>query len=354
VLGVMRRGPFWIALSVFMLSRSGAGQALPVGATTQHLLPGAPRVVVEYDAQQTSSLLAEGVTRVVAELRVAGFEVQMAGERGADAAVPNEGSASALPPLTPYATMSLSERDDQLTVEIRSDSNANSSRLIILGRERDVAVLALKSAEFLRAGLAPHVQAARSPVTSSGMSHAPAPAAIPQRLPAHLWQLDLGGAFLTNLGVGDHLPLLTIHPAYLALPRLALGAALDLPLGDAHFEASQGSGSYRVWFGSVSASASWLKWRNGEMTVGASAGVARTLSTAVPNPPLKARQPAFWSLALSLDAGLDYQVIEPLALVAEAHLLALSPSPVVAVVEDERRLGRPSLMLGLSARIFYE
>jgi hypothetical protein len=49
--------------------------------------------------------------------------------------------------------------------------------------------------------------------------------------------------------------------------------------------------------------------------------------------------------------GAEIRVNSLVALLGQARVVSLSPNPVVAVLADERRLGGPSILFELGARI---
>jgi hypothetical protein len=282
-----------------------------------------PSVVVSYDADSTSPLLVEARTRLVAELRVAGFDVEPTSSRengvGTTPTIGNEASV--------YADVALSAPSEQLELAVSDHSRAIANRLVLVGKRDDVAAVAIQAVEFLRAGLvprlapAPPVQAAVSTVSAPEVDRASAPS--PESQEARQLRLDLGPTLLTNLGKADRLALLSVRPSLALSTHWSVAASFDAPLGS--------SG-------------------RAEASLGAGLGLARVLSTGAPDAPLVPRQAAAWSLTLGLRAAYEYRIIPAFRVVVAAELLSLSPAPVVAVLTDERRLGSPAAVFDLAAR----
>jgi hypothetical protein len=163
--------------------------------------------------------------------------------------------------------------------------------------------------------------------------------------------LDLGASLLTNGSAADHLPLLSFAAGYAWPERVALSATFDLPLASATFHGPSGSADYRLWLAGLSADYGFVRWRRGQASLGVCVGAARTTTTGHPDAPAEAQSPALWSLALGARAGVELRLTPHVAFLSQLRLLALSPNPVVSVLADERRLGSPSLVLELGARL---
>jgi hypothetical protein len=282
-----------------------------------------------------SPVIEESITRIVAELRAAGFEVELDSSDAGDSRY--------------LAKLRLSLAGDELRVEITSDATA--STVAITGPQQEVAAVALQSAEFLRAGLVPRFAPAQAP---------PAEDVAPKRTeaeapepPADRWLIGLSGALLTNWGAGDRLPLLDIAPGFSLSSRFAVGVHVFVPLADARFQTATGDADYRTWLALAGAEIELLRWSAWQLAAGVNAGVARSVATGRPAVPFEALDSALWSLALGADLSVDYQLLESLALSTQLHVLSLSPQPIVAVREYERGLGRPSLLASLGARVSF-
>jgi hypothetical protein len=309
-----------------------------------------PLVSLEFDPDEPAPLLAQGVTRLVAELKVAGFRVRLL-ERASSATDADRAEPNEIPPL--YASIRLSVVGDRLQIEVDTDSNGTSSRLVLVSGRRDVAVVALQAAEFLSAGLVPRLglPAARRPHPAAANGEAAA-AQAPLGSRPEAFGLALGAAAMTNWASGDALPLLTIHSQLALSPIFSWGTDFYLPVGAARFDAARGSANYRVWLGELDWGVHCLRTPRSTLTLGINAGIARTATAGAPTAPLQPRDPGAWSLALGVGIASEYRLVGALAVIAEARIVTLSPSPVLVVVDDERRLGRPSALLGVGLRVF--
>jgi len=345
------------ALCPHLAAAQTAAEEMPTRAQSKP----ARLVWIQCDSPPELPLLAEGLTRLVAELGVAGFEVKLLGRGESGLA---EGWQEPEPDderegVEPYALLHLSVAGDQLRLEISSHAARTSSHLSIVGKKREVAALCLQAAEFLRAGLVPNLSAPNAPSAPSAppstppepLERPPSAADEPRSSPrSGSFRLDLGAALLSNWGARDSLSLLALRSGYAFTSGFALAAAVYVPLNDARFVASHGFADYRLWLGAVEANYAWLEWPQGELSLGFDAGLARSSSVGTPDAPWQAEQAAAWSLLLGAGLGAEYRVSDAFALAADAHVLSLSPSPVVAIVADERRLGGPAVRFGLGAR----
>jgi len=294
-------------------------------------------VELEYEVASGSAVLGEGVTRVSAELRLAGFDVRLV-EAPSDA-------------IHGYARVRLSEAAGKLSVEIVSHTSETESRLLTVATEREIRATAVQVAEFLRAGLVPRATVRAAPLHNAEPAPQPAPVNARPALKRSL-RVQLGAAVLSNWNAGDLLPLLEIGAGFALSRRAWLTADLHLPLADAHYEASRGSAAYHSWFATLGADSALLSWSAGALSVGVRAGAARVSSAGAPSAPLEGRHASTWALALAAHVEVEQRIVEPLALTAGVAFLTLSPGPVVAVLDDERRLARPALIGAVGARVF--
>jgi len=310
-------------------------------------------VSLEFDRAEAAPLLLQGVTRLAAELKVAGFQPRLP-EREPTVGEPSQSELQGAEPM-PYASIRLALVGDRLQIEVSTESNGTSSRLVLMSGRRDVAAAALQAAEFLSAGLVPRLGLPHARQLRAARSDDRAATAPPSSEPtSETFGLALGGAALTNWAASDVLPLLAVHSSLALSPVFSWGTDFYLPLGAARFDAAHGSASYRVWLGELNLGVTCLRSRRSTLTLGANAGIAWTTTAGSPTAPLQPREPGAWSLAVGLGAASEYRLVGALAVIAEGRVLTLSPSPVVVVVDDERRLGRPSALLGIGLRVFAE
>lgn len=296
-----------------------------------------PTVELDYDTMSTSPLLLHAVTRLRAELHVAGFASAVAEPAAADSG-PREPT---------YGRVSLAVEGEQLRLEVVSASSASSSHATLRGAEREVEGLMLQATEFLRAGLVPRVAPRSSPPVEPAPPERTAPP-LPLR---RRWAVDAGMTLATNWGARDLLPLGSFAALHYPARRLALGAAFDMPLGQARYDATLGSADYRIGFGTLEADYAVLHGARGSLALGIGVGAARTLSSGQPLPPLQPDQASLWSLSLGASLRAELRLWRYFALTARARVVSLSPNPLIAVLDDERRLGSPCLLFGLGARV---
>jgi hypothetical protein len=318
--------------------------ALPSRALADEASPGAiaaeakPVVALDYESTSTAPLLIHAVTRLRAELKVAGF-------------------AEVLPSTEPrkandlgsvYGRVSLAVTGDELRLDIVSTSSATSSHAILLGTEHDVEGVMLQATEFLRAGLVPRL-APRSPrpIEPAPPSREPSTAPAPRRR----WAVDAAATLATNWGAADLLPLASFAAHHYPTRRLSIGVAFDVPLAEAHYDASLGSAAYRIGLGSLEVEYALMRGTRAALSVGLGAGAARTLSSGQPQAPLQAQDASLWSLALGGSVRGELKVSRFLALTGRARVLGMSPNPLIAVIDDERRLGNPCFLFSLGARV---
>jgi hypothetical protein len=79
--------------------------------------------------------------------------------------------------------------------------------------------------------------------------------------------------------------------------------------------------------------------------------MAKTTTTGRPHAPLAPGHAELWSLSLGARLAAEVRLSPILALLGQARLVSLSPNPIVAVLDDERRLGGPSILLELGVRV---
>jgi hypothetical protein len=326
---------------VFLQASPSAAQA-PVAAATPP--SAAPLVRLQYDAVEPPRLVALLVTRLRAELNVAGFSVALpAAADGAGTSASASGEAGG------YADISITESGEQrVQLEIASRTLAASSHVVLLGGERNVPALALQATEFLRAGLVPRLVTSEPAPPSQTSAASPSPA---RDEPPGRFLVDVGATLLTNFRAGDRLALLSLGAGYAWPERASLRAVFDVPLASASYETRVGASDYRIYQGGLEADYAWLRWRGGEATLGLCAGVAKVTTVGRSPTPLEPSSPELWALTLGGRAAVEHRLSPLIAITASVRVLGLSPNPVVAILADERRLGSPSILFQLGARI---
>jgi hypothetical protein len=219
--------------------------------------------------------------------------------------------------------------------------------VVLVGAVHEGPALALQATEFLRAGLLPRVALPAPPLSPA------LPRVEPVRPPPPRGRalLDVGGAWLTNVGAGDGLWLLSLGAGYAFPERFSLSMGADVPLGSATFRASRGAADYRLWGGAWRADYAWLRFRRGEATLGLGIGAARITSAGRPDSPLEGLRSGAWALSLEARFGGELRLTADLAVFARTRVVTLSPNPVVALLAEERRLGAPALLFELGARL---
>jgi hypothetical protein len=302
---------------------------------------------LRYEVNAPPRLVTLLVTRLKAELRVAGFV----------AVLPNvhevAGPGSGLQPVgsSGYADIALSASGERVQLEITSHSRGASSHVVLNGTEREIGPLALQATEFLRAGVTPRdasdstAEARRSSAVDSASRKRP------EGAQGGGWVLDLGATLLTNWSSGDRLPLLSVGTGYALPARLLLGGSVDVPLASATFRATAGSADYRMGLAQLHADYAWLRWASGEATLGLAIGMARVTTAGRPQASMKATSAELWSLTLGARLAAELRFGSSVALLGRARLLGLSPNPLVAIGAEERRLGGPALLFELGVRV---
>jgi len=307
----------------------------------------APQVRLRYDVASAPRLVTLLVTRLSAELKVGGFSPLLP-PRTADGAAAASDEAE---PSGGYGDIALSASGERVQLEITSQALGASSHVVLVGGEREVGALALQATEFLRAGLIPRVapELAAQTTVETQPNAAPRPDTAPKR--SGRWLLDLGPTLLVNWRAGDGLALLSLGAGYAWPGRVSLSGSIDVPLNSATFRTPAGSAEYRLWLGQLQADYAWLQWRNGEATLGLGVGMAKVTTAGKPQAPIEARQPELWSLSLGARLAAELRLSSTIALLGQARVVSLSPNPVVAILADERRLGSPSVLFALGARV---
>lgn len=295
-----------------------------------------PVVTLAYDTASTSPLLLHAVTRLRAELNAAGFT----GVLREPWNVSGGGRASA------YARVSLEVTDESLRLDIVSSSSATSSHAILLGTEREVEGLMLQATEFLRAGIVPRL----APRAAVSVERAPLLPAQRQA-PGRRWAVDAGATLATSWGAADVLPLLSFAAGYYPAARLSVGGSFDIPLASGRYPARLGSATYRILFGSLEAEYVVVGSAPAALALGLSVGAAHTVSWGEPLLPLEPRNASLWSLSLGVGVRAELRLWRFLALTTRLRAISLSPTPLVAVVDDERRLGSPCLLFSFGGRV---
>lgn len=294
-----------------------------------------PVVTLAYDAVSTSPLLLHAVTRLRAELNAAGFV-------GIVTQPTTESPGETVPV---YGRISLLVHGEQLRIDIISTSSATSSHAILLGTEGEIEGLMLQATEFLRAGLVPRL----GPRAVRRGERAVAPP--PRESPRRRWAVDAAMTLGTNWGSEDVLPLVSFAAQHYPAKRLAVGVAFDVPIADARFETAHGAAEYRIGFGQVEMDYTLLGGARGALALGLQLGAARTLSTGQPLPPLEPHSASLWSLSLGVGLRAELRIWRFFAVSTRFHVVGLSPNPLVAVLDEERRLGRPCLLFSLGGRL---
>jgi hypothetical protein len=300
-------------------------------------------VRITHDSHEPPRLVVLAVTRLSAELRVAGFSV--ISSAASDAAGPTIQDRAA----ETYADISVGMLADQLRLDISSRSLGASGHVVLLGRERELGLLALQATEFLRAGLVPRAQLARARTPRANSPPAPAPLRVAE--PHGRWLLDGGAALLTNWGTGDRLPLLAFGAGYEWPQGVSLLASLDAPLHDASFETARGGADYRAWLVGARADYRLLEWSTGALNLGLCAGGAEISSEGRPLPPLEPLRASSWAAYLGASLATEYRLTRVFAVTGQARVVSLSPNPLVSIVDQERRIGSPALLFGVGARL---
>jgi hypothetical protein len=282
-----------------------------------------------------SRVAGQLLTRLNAELKVAGFSV-------------NAGDTPDAP--GDYADIVVTARGERVQVEITTTAEGASSHVVLNGGEREIAALALQATEFLRAGLSPRVTLppASIPAAPAVVSERALPRTPPRG--GFGWG-DVGASVLSSWHAHDRLALLSLAGGYAWPQGVSAGLGLDLPLNSATFRTAHGSADYRVLLTGMDLGYAPLSWSGGAITLGLYAGAARVSSVGHPDAPSLGRSPQLWALALGARLGFWQQLGGVVAVHASARVLGLSPSPVVAVLSDERRLGNPSAVLELGLRV---
>lgn len=301
-----------------------------------------PCVLIQYNDLPSSELLAHALTRLRAELRAAGFTFTLCAEPSA-----LEGSGAG----APYALIVLTVEEGQVRLDITSRSVGTSSHVILVGTRREVEALMLQATEFLRAGIVPRLGGA--PRTPAPPSRAVTHALQPPQRQSH-WVVDLGPSVLANWGAHDVLPLASFGIGFNPSPSTSVRVAFDVPVGKARYETQQGAVDYRIWLGTLTAEYAPLRGTYWGLSLGLEAGGARVLSSGKPVAPLEPRDAALWTLAMGARATSVLRVSRRFALITQLRVLSLSPNPVVAILDNERRLGSPCILLGFGARLVDE
>ncbi|HEX2872383.1 MAG TPA: hypothetical protein VHP33_14040 [Polyangiaceae bacterium] len=306
------------------------------------------RVSLRYEANAPPRLVALLVTRLRAELRVAGFVAVLP----TDPEVTDAGSPQQVADGSGYAEIALSASGERVQLEITSQSRGASSHVVLNGTEREIGPLALQATEFLRAGVTP--REASDSTAEARQSSAVDTAASrnrPESAQGGGWVLDLGATLLTNWSSADRLPLLSVGTGYALPARLLLGGSVDVPLASATFRATAGSADYRMGLAQLHADYAWLRWASGEATLGLAIGMARVTTAGRPQASMKAINAELWSLTLGAQLAAELRFGSGVALLGRARLLGLSPNPLVAIGAEERRLGGPALLFELGVRV---
>lgn len=308
-----------------------------------HAQDASREVQLDYGTQP-SRLTTLTVTRLTAELRIAGFTIAEPPVEDA----PEPGADGVEPPPSSYANVVILIKGVRIQLEITSRAQGASSHVVLVGTEREVGALALQATEFLRAGLLPRIEpmAERATATEPRVSVSPTEPVRRGRV-----FTELGAALLHDWGANDVLPLLSLGGGYGWPSGLALSGSVQLPLRRARFDADAGSADYRLWLGQIQADLPWYRWSTGRATLGLSIGAARVSATGRSSEPKDARSPEAWALSLGARIGAEQELTTHVSAFGQLRALGLSPNPLVAVLGDERRLGNPSLVVELGTRI---
>lgn len=295
----------------------------------------APSVHVEVPAGvRTSEVGGELLTRLVAELRAAGFTVVL--------------SDTAALPASSFGHVRVSVDGARLRLDIGTRSTAASTRAVLVGRRGEVGALALQATEFLRAGLVPGLE---SPRYGTSEPDEPRTRDVARDRAAPRWLADWGVSMLTNWGVGDALPLTSAGVGYVFSSPFLLRLTADVPVGAAEYQTERGSADYRTWLVGAQAGYAWLRGRRGFASVELCAGAAHVSSAGSPRPPLLSLTDSTWTAHLGAGASAELRFSSHIGFVGQLRLLTMSPSPIVAIRSDERRLGSPSIMVTLGLRV---
>lgn len=302
------------------------------------------KVRLAHDSAEPSPLVGSAVTRLAAELRVAGFSVLL--RSAVSEPEPAESDNSEV-----YADISVGMLSDQVRLDISSRSLGASGHVVLLGREREIGLLALQATEFLRAGLVPRASVERARLPRAVAPHAAAATATRPAEQQGRWLLDAGPALLTNWGAGDRLPLLALSAGYASPRGISLFATLDVPLHEARFQTERGVADYRSWLAGARGDYRLVDGSSGSLSLGLCAGAAKTASEGRPLAPLEPLRASAWALYLGASAAAEYRLTRSVAVTAQARLVSFSPNPLISIVDEARRLGSPALLFGVGARL---
>ena len=325
-----------VALIVAPLAPALALAEEPTGAVVPP--SNRPHVLIQYDASQPSELVDRATTRLRFELRAAGFDCTLSPATEP----PSESEAGA-----PYALIALTIENDQLELDITSSAVGSSSHVILVGTQRELGAVMLQASEFLRAGQVPRVGGAAPP----RVAPPPQPSSSSPAPTRRHWLIDLGPALLSNWGAHDLLPLASFGVGYSPSLRSSVRAVFDVPVEQAQYETQRGIVDYRVGLGTLNAEYAVLHSTRASLSLGLLVGAARVLSAGRPVAPLAARDGALWALTLGVEAETELRVSRWLSLTLHGSLLSLSPNPLLAILDEERRLGSPSVLFGLGLRV---
>jgi hypothetical protein len=319
-----------------------------------------PPSVVVVRPDTTDARLAEALTRIQAELRVAGFDVTIVSKpRDVDAQSPNA-------EVTPAAVIGISG-DAETGLEFRI-ADRRTARTVIRkmapegesGR-RAPEILAIYAVELLLASLAeldikpapaeppaapetakPPPVTAPPPPEQKPRARAPEPVA-----PAAARRIGIEPGFGVAVSPGG------VGPALLPIARLqyAVLEALQLRLTGAGLgtrpEISGDAGIARISQGIVLVEALARpyesRWVSPKASLGAGAYYLGVKGRAAQ--PLEGLSTSLWSAALDIGVGLSSRRISAFEISFEAHALLAYPYPRIRFVDEQKAsAGRPTLL----------
>lgn len=296
---------------------------------------------------ESDAVLLEAFNRLRAELALQGFEISVA-ELSASESSPERLTALAKATES-FAGVSLTRRSGSPAAEVciaDRVTGKTSLRSLAIGKASDApSVLAVRSADLLRASLREFTDDRPPPKDVVGVDYERAPVAVETfaRESPPRFRLDARAAalgFSQSLGPG-YGPSLALR--YRAAPRLWISLLAVGPAVGASFETSLGSATLRQELAVAQAAVGVLSSDRFDLRCSAAAGAYHFSASGQVNPPLAPQRAQVTSFATGLGVEAELHLTSAFSVSAELGALVLAPRPAVALLDRQYDFAWPFL-----------
>jgi hypothetical protein len=320
---------------------SGARGVLPIGLILVGIsaanLAWARAIVVERP-DATDQVLVESFSRLCGELGMYGLEVRVR-DRGDDIASPAAATARGERPVDVAAGIRFTRSSGQVSAEIRIGAGHGTGELVsimISGDANAPTLLAIRTADLLRANLRDIDRPAADVVAGPGEAPRPAPLVRP-------WIIFAGGSalFEKKLGLGLA-PTLRVGRQLTA--RLAMTMDLVGPIGGQIYRSTDATARIGAAMGTLALAFRAFDRRAASLELFQGLGAARLSVHGEAQAPWSGEDASAWVAAAASGARLGFRVTESVRLSVSVAAVFFLPRPVIDVGNVGYSAGGPFVL----------